>query len=47
MRNVLFLITILGVIFVKESLSKPLEIVENSDVLDPIVLIVNNSSETG
>ncbi|XP_012219769.1 uncharacterized protein [Linepithema humile] len=46
MRRYLFLITILGVIFLKESLSKSAEIAANSDVLDPVVLTVNNSSET-
>jgi len=46
MKRYLFLITILGVIFLKESLSKPAEIVANSDVLNHTVLTVN-SSEIG
>lgn len=48
MRRYLFLITILGVIFLKDSLGKPAEIVTNdADVSDPVALAVSNSSEAG
>ncbi|XP_011269660.1 uncharacterized protein LOC105259435 [Camponotus floridanus] len=43
MKKSLFLIIVLGVFFLKESLGKPIEMLTNSDVLDPIT--VNNVSE--
>lgn len=49
MRGSAVLFTALGVIFLttSESFGKPTETVETSDVLDPIVSYVNNSSKLG
>ncbi|XP_024893140.1 uncharacterized protein LOC112468256 [Temnothorax curvispinosus] len=41
----LLLIAALGAIFLKESFGKPTETVANSDVVDPVALTVNNTSE--
>ncbi|KAL6255061.1 hypothetical protein P5V15_013394 [Pogonomyrmex californicus] len=45
MRRFVLLMTALGAIFLKESFGKPTE-VANSDVLDPVALTVNNTTET-
>ncbi|XP_029168092.1 uncharacterized protein LOC114938348 [Nylanderia fulva] len=45
MKRSLLLIMVLGVLFLRESLSKPTKIVASSDVLDPIALTVNDKSE--
>ncbi|KYQ46743.1 hypothetical protein ALC60_14264 [Trachymyrmex zeteki] len=44
MRSLL-LITALSAIFLRESFGKPMEKMDNSDVLDPVALTVNESSE--
>jgi len=43
----LLLITALSAFFLRESFGKPMEKLDNSDVLDPVASIVNESSEIG